>query len=1065
MDESHRQLLTKNLTKLRADLDPNTIYDFLIEADVFSFYDKDRIKATNLVRQDAASELICVLCTKGPNAFNVFMRALKSTKSHLYDLLSRAAGTDTHALHARERSAPTYRRVTMLLAKLCESGVLTDLHLEKLLNIKRNETTKVAVFHFVIEFLPKRGPESFRLFLEALRESQQMHVADHLKRWLRNDGHEEMTIFERLQNELQNFYKRRLKYIYPIRWLPFVQFSSTDTCVQRRLRVTTRGNREEKEVTLCKIFTPSKDGKFPKRILIEGEPGQGKTTLCQTLAYAWSDRSDEDISTFDLVILLNAEDFNGHWSLADAIISNLLPVDFGITLLQLTELLHTKNVLIIVDAFDKASARDGILDRMIQGDILRHTTVLLTSRPHCLQNRVAYFDSTFSVERYNREEQVNHVKRYAEHRNIDSDRFESMLDDENVGELCNDPLYLTLLCMLREDDTQRITTRTALYTSIHQIIARNAGERMCITPAEVEEFLLRPLYKLAFTAHQNNKSVLRERDCKDVERFDEVCQVGYLTKEVIISLLQAEAKFQFNHKKFIEFLTAQHIALMTSEERLTWIQNLRSANYSIEVNGSVTEDSFDVRQNESVLGFLFGLLEKSPKDLKQMASAIIDNTHFSEPDPLTSHPIRFSGCGASHQLLRLLAELNDVPAELAEAIVDRCPHINVHRDCSASCLKAILMLGNLQLQSAIPLNVNFGNPCDEEKISFAKKLIECKSIDCSRISIYPRNDRELRYIASELRVGHTDSFPHVNIIDCDDTMRNPSSVAAGLHKKSRRVFGSFGDGLAGLCLHSFDSAYSSLMEAVLDKPLTSLQFMECELDDRCSLLIHRLLLNQHLQKVSVLSPGRHMGSFLTDIAQLINLESLEISLFDSTQEEIRSLDTILKSNKLSKLTIDSYDFTDWHSVVNDCFRSMSSLRELHLINILDLSNLRHLNLQKFTLQSDMNDHKVIALLSNAVRSWHDLIEMEIDFKYASFAECSRQKLFDAIAGCPRLQILRFENLMIEESVIQDICTMIESLEHLRQITLQFHIDNKMQLSEQIKPLCGRKGLTTYISCE
>ncbi|ELU11587.1 hypothetical protein CAPTEDRAFT_205659 [Capitella teleta] len=392
MDESHRQLLTKNLTKLRADLDPNTIYDFLIEGDVFSFYDKDRIKATNLVRQDAASELICVLCTKGPNAFNVFMRALKSTKSHLYDLLSRAAGTDTHALHGctetpelqssslkenpevvhdpvkpapEKRSAqeqiskrkkctnvPTSDNIefrmedrhleclkcnrsflcselslsAVLLAKLNESGVLTDLHLEKLLNIKRNETTKLAVFYFVSEILPKRGPESFRLFFEALRESEQMHVADRLERWLMNDGHEEMTIFERLQNELQNFYKRRLKYIYPIRWLPFVQFSSTDTCVQRRLRVTTRGNREEKEVTLCKIFTPSKDGKFPKRILIEGEPGQGKTTLCQTLAYAWSNRSDEDISTFDLVILLNAEDFNGHWSLADAIISNLLPL-------------------------------------------------------------------------------------------------------------------------------------------------------------------------------------------------------------------------------------------------------------------------------------------------------------------------------------------------------------------------------------------------------------------------------------------------------------------------------------------------------------------------------------------------------------------------------------------------------------------------------------------------------------------------------------------------------------------------------------------------------------------
>ncbi|ELT89319.1 hypothetical protein CAPTEDRAFT_207193 [Capitella teleta] len=293
-----------------------------------------------------------------------------------------------------------------LLMQLTESDVITSEHVEKLQNITRTDTTKAAVLHLITEALPERGPNAFKLFLKALRGSQQKHVAEQLEKWLRdpNDCPGHPGTFERLQYELRTYYEDKMEFVYTMPWLPTERFSLKKTFVQRRLRLT-------------------------------------------------------------------------------------------------------------------------------NGD--------------------------------------------------------------------------------REEDTQLLNSRTALYTSIHNITKRKANERMHLTPAEVEESLLRPLYRLAFEANQKNETVICESEFKNAEQFEQVCQVGYLSKELIISHNQAETRFSFTHKTFLEFLTAKH--MMDPQERLARIHDLHYADYRIRVKA--VEDKFNVRHNEPVLGFLFGLLEENPKEI------------------------------------------------------------------------------------------------------------------------------------------------------------------------------------------------------------------------------------------------------------------------------------------------------------------------------------------------------------------------------------------------------------------------------------------------------------------
>ncbi|ELT92313.1 hypothetical protein CAPTEDRAFT_188686 [Capitella teleta] len=78
-----------------------------------------------------------------------------------------------------------------------------------------------------------------------------------------------------------------------------------------------------KEICQDEIFTFHQDEKNirtkrskpcnPKRILLEGDPGMGKTTLCQDLAFRFANSKKENENEFDeLLNLINDEDYGGY---------------------------------------------------------------------------------------------------------------------------------------------------------------------------------------------------------------------------------------------------------------------------------------------------------------------------------------------------------------------------------------------------------------------------------------------------------------------------------------------------------------------------------------------------------------------------------------------------------------------------------------------------------------------------------------------------------------------------------------------------------------------------------
>ncbi|ELU00147.1 hypothetical protein CAPTEDRAFT_116236, partial [Capitella teleta] len=154
---------------------------------------------------------------------------------------------------------------------------------------------------------------------------------------------------------------------------------------------------------------------------VQGDPGQGKSTLCQALASKWSKEkhgsqcADRCIHRFDLVIYLTAADLKGYEDIPSAVRSHLLAKDLKVSLSALDESLRSGDVLFLIDAYDEGCQENPLLGDLIQGNIFRGATLLLTSRPNYATDMVRCFDQIISIQGFDANQQSDYVRKFATH--------------------------------------------------------------------------------------------------------------------------------------------------------------------------------------------------------------------------------------------------------------------------------------------------------------------------------------------------------------------------------------------------------------------------------------------------------------------------------------------------------------------------------------------------------------------------------------------------------------------------------------------------------------------------
>ncbi|ELT99944.1 hypothetical protein CAPTEDRAFT_189681, partial [Capitella teleta] len=219
--------------------------------------------------------------------------------------------------------------------------------------IEANETRSDRALKLV-EILQRKDPTAFDVFINALKSNYR-----HLHDLLQDPDHSfginlPLLEAENLERELKQFYQRRLKKINPLPWRHQYLFSAEIVYIEQTLfrseaLYSTQLSRNGQEMRASQVFTRHELSDDPKRILIEADPGMGKSILCKMLTLMWSKECSDGncgssspcIHSFNLLFYLHAKNFRRCTSIADVICECLLARDYGMSPSTLNKILKS----------------------------------------------------------------------------------------------------------------------------------------------------------------------------------------------------------------------------------------------------------------------------------------------------------------------------------------------------------------------------------------------------------------------------------------------------------------------------------------------------------------------------------------------------------------------------------------------------------------------------------------------------------------------------------------------------------------------------------------------------
>ncbi len=448
----------------------------------------------------------------------------------------------------------------------------------------------------LLTFLFQRERRFSRSETESFPENIATQIQTEMQEWMLL----QMTIYKKDMDAFKGQYPEELVRIHYVDHYGKLSLPMLgETCsIQELFTKPTLIDSNNHPIALENLFDNNRQMQKTRKVILQGNGGSGKSTLCQKIVndwasgYLWNER-------FQMVYWLPAHLLNNFKLSTDLSLQRLLK-DMASHLFnrELDIPYVPYRTLVILDGYDKAEPSvKAIYDRLLQEPTL---DVLLTLRPDEAANEIlsSSIDHCVQIAPLSNKQVVSYAYRFFfrtfQQKEL-ADFVRAINSDSNLLTIVRVPLVLEMLCSLWEQKHVHLFSHlTGLYQKIvDEILHRNTLEHLlpkkkkalisCLGEIGQDEMAVRlPI------SHQSVKQVSEKRQIteKHLKATDLICQVF------------PSKNYAFLHVSIRDYLVALSIAEKKWEEQKAFI--LENCNKP---------------DSELVLAFFCGILYKSDKNL------------------------------------------------------------------------------------------------------------------------------------------------------------------------------------------------------------------------------------------------------------------------------------------------------------------------------------------------------------------------------------------------------------------------------------------------------------------
>ncbi|PIK47623.1 hypothetical protein BSL78_15516 [Apostichopus japonicus] len=411
---------------------------------------------------------------------------------------------------------------------------------------------------------------------------------------------------------LKTFYKQLYSKIHPIAYIREQVYCVNDLFVEGGIEMHGRYNKGRKrplegcrmEAVTLKSYRDvfNNDIISSKRILLEGDPGYGKSTFALQASYDWCIASDSSpLKGVDIFILLPLRLLGDILSICLAIKLILMPGESKLTEEDIMEILiNSRCVVMILDGYDEYPNKN-IFDqsemmKVIAGNMFADFKVITCTRSAYLPNNLDVETVKVRLTGFDNNARDEYIRRaVAVNNNQAARRINDLLTKSPVlSDICQVPLFCVMFVHISNEEESVVSF--ASVTSLFSHILTCFYEHMRTKPGrdrQPNDLCIIPDYpklnKLLFEAltGNNQQIVWQKNDFKNnvgdvcyneliaigILIEDDILKVNYKPGMAAVPFFQQTTVVRFYHKLFAEWYAASYLSKCAGRMFPLWLRN------------------------------------------------------------------------------------------------------------------------------------------------------------------------------------------------------------------------------------------------------------------------------------------------------------------------------------------------------------------------------------------------------------------------------------------------------------------------------------------------------------